>query len=106
VVFSGYGASSLDIMLYFFLEVSDWSNELVERQNIYLEILRLSKELGISFAFPTQTLHMETFPEKSSLTAKHDQSIDFLKTTASDFSSVGNKAKPEGLGIFTAPFRE
>ena len=51
-------------MVYFFFEVKDWSMELVERQNIYLEILRLAQELKVEFAFPTQTLHIDTFPGK------------------------------------------
>src|SRR5690606_6044634 len=67
VVFSGYGPSSLDIMLYFFFECPDWSIELVERQNIYLEILRLAQALKINFAFPTQTLHIESSPGQPAL---------------------------------------
>lgn len=65
VVFEGYGDFSLNVLVYFFLQVEDWSKELVERQNIYLEIYRLAQSLGVTFAFPTQTLHIESFPEKS-----------------------------------------
>lgn len=63
VCFSGYGASSLDIMLYFFLETSDWTAELKARQQLYLDILKLAEKLAVEFAFPTQTLHVESFPE-------------------------------------------
>jgi MscS family membrane protein len=63
VVFNDFGASSLDILLYFFLEVPDWATELREREAILLDIVRLAKELGVSFAFPTQTLHLESTPE-------------------------------------------
>ncbi len=62
VVFNAYQADSLEILVYFFLIVPDWSAELVERQNVYLEILRLAKDLEVEFAFPTQTLHVESFP--------------------------------------------
>lgn len=65
VVFYDYGSDSLIIMLYLFFKVPDWSNELIERQNILLEIFRLAKESKIEFAFPTKTLHVETFPEKN-----------------------------------------
>ena len=54
--FSGYGPHSLQILLNFFLRVKDWDTELLQKQNIFLEILRLSKKLGVDFAFPTQTL--------------------------------------------------
>lgn len=62
VYFAGYASSSLQIFINFFLKVSDWDSELLQKQNIYLEILKLSKKLDISFAFPTQTLDMPTFP--------------------------------------------
>jgi MscS family membrane protein len=43
--------------------VPDWATELREREAILLDIIRLAKELGVSFAFPTQTLHLESTPE-------------------------------------------
>ncbi len=64
VVMQGYGSSALEILLYCFLVVPDWTTELKEKQNIYLEILRLSKEIGVEFAFPTTTLHVESLPSK------------------------------------------
>ena len=62
VYFSGYGASSLKIFINFFLKVSDWDEELLQKQNIFLEILKLSKKLEVSFAFPTQTLDIPFLP--------------------------------------------
>lgn len=49
-------------MLYFFVKVPDWSAELVERQRVFLEVIRLAAALRVKFAFPTQTLEIETFP--------------------------------------------
>lgn len=60
VVFNDFSDSSLRLLLYFFLAVPDWSTELVDRQNIFLDIVRLADELGVSFAFPTRTLHLES----------------------------------------------
>lgn len=57
-------SSSLNIMFYIFFNVPTWSDELRCRHEVLLSIIRLAEELGINFAFPTQTLHMETFPEK------------------------------------------
>jgi MscS family membrane protein len=57
---SGFGAHSLDVMVYFFFQVPTWSDELRERHYVFLEILRLAKELGVEFAFPTRTLHIES----------------------------------------------
>ena len=60
VHFRDFGAHSLDVLLYFFFRVDSWTAELTERQNVFLEIMRLAGELGVEFAFPTQTLHLGT----------------------------------------------
>jgi MscS family membrane protein len=107
VVFSGFGPSSLDIMLYFFLRVPDWSEELVERQNIYLEILRLANRIGVDFAFPTQSVHVESFPDKNPHQRhQEDWSTSNLKQNASLFGPKGDQSRPSGLGIFVPPSRE
>lgn len=106
VVFSDWGADSLNVMLYAFLKVPDWSTELVERQNIYLEILRLAKEVGVEFAFPTQTLHVESFPEKQPTRTATPGVKEKLKDIARRFSHNGDLSRPEGAGIFVPPYRE
>jgi MscS family membrane protein len=58
VYFNQFGASSLDILLYCFLQCPDWSVELRERHRLFLDILQLARKLGVQFAFPTSTLHM------------------------------------------------
>ena len=60
--FSAYGAHSLQILMNFFLKVPNWDTELLQKQNIFLEILRLAKELEVDFAFPTQTLDLLNIP--------------------------------------------
>ena len=52
VVFNNYGDFSLNIMVYYFLKVPDWGQELLEKQNINLEILKLAENIGVEFAFP------------------------------------------------------
>ena len=58
VYFNQFNSSSLDILLYCFLDVSEWAIELRERQRLFLDIVRLANRLKLSFAFPTQSLHM------------------------------------------------
>jgi MscS family membrane protein len=60
VIFKSYGDFSLNIMLYYFFEVADWTEELLAKEDINLKILTLAKELGVEFAFPTQTVHLES----------------------------------------------
>ncbi len=57
---TGFGASSLDVMVYFFFQCETWSIELREKHNVFLRIMGLAKDLRISFAFPTQSLHIES----------------------------------------------
>lgn len=58
VNFTEFGASSLDVMLYMFFEAPDWTAEIDGRNQLALDILRVARELGVSFAFPTQTIHL------------------------------------------------
>jgi MscS family membrane protein len=58
--FNDFGESGLDILIYYYLYVPDYVNELKEREKILLEILDLAKKSDIEFAFPTRTLHVET----------------------------------------------
>lgn len=63
VYLNGFGPSSLDIMLYCFHECPEWSTELRERHRLLLDIIRLAKNLGVEFAFPTSTLYMQQAAE-------------------------------------------
>lgn len=123
VVFTGFGDSSLDIMLYFFLKVPNFAFELVQRQRIYMEILRLAQELEVDFAFPTTTLHVDTLPTvfkeaaagasgasqpeaQSMHKPKHKPTEEKLISEVKQFKRGGSKAKPDGLGIYVPPYQE
>ncbi len=58
VYLNDFADSSLNILVYVFFEVDDWSIELRERERLFIDIVRLADQLGISFAFPTRTLHL------------------------------------------------
>lgn len=60
VWFNGFADSSLNILLYCFLETPEWGTELRERHRLLLDIIRLADRLGVSFAFPTRTLYMQS----------------------------------------------
>ena len=67
VYFNDMAASSLNIMFYIFFQVPTWGEELRCRHEVLMRIMELGKEMGINFAFPTQTLHIENMPGKPSL---------------------------------------
>ena len=58
VYLNQFSDSSLDVLLYCFLEVPDWSMELRERHRLFADVLRLAERLNVGFAFPTRSLHM------------------------------------------------
>lgn len=58
VYLNDFADSSLNILLYVFFEVPDWPTELRERERLFVDIVRLADQLGVSFAFPTQTIHL------------------------------------------------
>ena len=58
IYFVNFGASSLDIQLQVFWETPEYAREQAEKHRLMIDILRLAKEMNVSFAFPTQTLHM------------------------------------------------
>ncbi|MEM0996909.1 MAG: mechanosensitive ion channel family protein [Bacteroidota bacterium] len=64
VHFNEMGDFNLQILVYIFFEVPTWTQELEARQEFLLAVMRLAQRLGVQFAFPTQTLQIETFPEK------------------------------------------
>jgi MscS family membrane protein len=57
--FMEFGASSLDIMVLYFIDTMDWSVYLRIKEEINFEIMRIVEKHGADFAFPTQTIHLE-----------------------------------------------
>lgn len=66
IYFNNLSAYSQDIMFYIFFEVPTWPEELAARHEILIQIVKLANSLRVKFAFPTQTLHMDGFPENKS----------------------------------------
>ena len=71
VYFNEMASSSLNIMFYIFFGVPTWGEELKCRHEILMSIMKLGQEIGINFAFPTQTLHIENLPGQPSLSPSY-----------------------------------
>ncbi|MBN2194951.1 MAG: mechanosensitive ion channel family protein [Polyangiaceae bacterium] len=97
---SGFGAHSLDVMVYIFFAVGSWSEELRERHHVFLEILRLAQRLGISFAFPTQTLHLESMAAPGTIQEPRASLAEAeLAEIVDAFGPGGASARPAGPRI-------
>jgi len=62
VRFTDFGASSLDIFLYYFTSSIKWGEHLAVRERVNLNIMRIIREMGLSIAFPTRSIHVESLP--------------------------------------------
>jgi len=75
VNFTGFGASSLDIMVYCFTTTTVWGEFLEAREDLCLKIMDTLAELGLEIAFPSTTVYLrkddaeaaEAIPEKKRL---------------------------------------
>ncbi len=81
VEFIDYGDSSLNILLNVYFMTNDYAQEMHGRHILLLGILELANALGVEFAFPSQTLFMELFPEKKPAYPKYDTDSAFAKKT-------------------------
>ena len=88
VYLNTFGSSSLDILFYIFFDVKTWPEELKARHDVNLSIIKLAESLGVRFAFSTQTLHVEDFPEKMTLTPNDYPDREELKERVKAFEIV------------------
>ncbi len=62
VFFSGFGDSSLNILIRCNVTEPAWADFMAEQHAILLTIMDIVEELGLSVAFPSRSLYIESFP--------------------------------------------
>lgn len=89
------GTDSLQILVYIFFAAPSYSAELRSRHEILMASLELAKVLGVRFAFPTTTLHIEELPgqvantptyhtEQSTITERRQQFLTYFRKKYTD----------------------
>ena len=63
VNFESFGDSSLNIFVYTFTSTANWAKYLDIREDIQLQIMRIVEENNSSFAFPSQSIYVESMPK-------------------------------------------
>jgi len=63
VNFRDFNASDLGIMIYTFAARSEWKSYLEIRESVNLAIMEIVEKHGASFAFPSQSVYIESMPE-------------------------------------------
>ena len=64
VWFQNYSASSLELWIVYVAKDPDFARHMALRQRVNLGIMRAVAARGLAFAFPTQTVHVASLPEK------------------------------------------
>ncbi len=62
VYFRDFGASSMDIWIVYVIKDADFTKHMQVRQRLNLAFMRAVEARGLSFAFPTQTVHVASLP--------------------------------------------
>jgi len=79
VKFSGFNDSSLDVFFYFFTKTTNWGEFLDVQHEVKLHIAHIAESLNLSFAFPSQSIYMETPPNKTERVKISDKARLYLK---------------------------
>jgi MscS family membrane protein len=91
VEFTGFGDSALLIMVNVYFKSLVWGVEQSSKHRLHMAIIKLAKELGVEFAFPSTTVTIEQFPEKKSLSLKYNTDQETIDATVAkivaDFTS-------------------
>lgn len=57
-------ASSINIYIDVFLDVKTWGEELRCKEEVLYQIINTAKEVGVEFAYPSQSLYIESMPNR------------------------------------------
>ncbi|WP_199764201.1 mechanosensitive ion channel family protein [Helicobacter felis] len=63
VFVDNFGDSSINILVYCFSKSVVWGEWLAIKEDVMLKIMKIVEELGLSFAFPSQSLYLESVPQ-------------------------------------------
>lgn len=56
---TGFGASSIDIMVLYYTKTTNYKEWLAVTERLNLEILDIMRKVGVSFAFPSRSIYIE-----------------------------------------------
>ena len=89
VEFVGFGDSALQIMLNVYFKHPGWAVEQSSKHRLHMAIVKFANEIGVGFAFPSQTVMIEDFPEKKSVDLQYNADANkadaVLKDVLKDF---------------------
>ena len=102
---SGFGDSALEIMVFFFFDCDTWTKEMSARHDIYLEFMRLAQDIGVGFAFPTRSLHIESAANRTDKSLPAALSAEELGAIVASYGPDGDRSHPEGISITESQYK-
>jgi MscS family membrane protein len=66
VSFTSFDDSSLGLLVYTFSKTSNWERYLKTKEDVNLNIMKIVEENKVAFAFPSQSLYIESMPKSIS----------------------------------------
>jgi len=84
-----FAESALEVMVYTFFTSTTWSDELAGKHQLLIAFKRLAERIGVDFAFPTRTLHVETQAEASDRRVPDAPAEDALVASVRAFGPEG-----------------
>jgi MscS family membrane protein len=94
VHFADMGASSLDVMVVCYSDSPGYRDYLEAKHHLMLEWMRLAEDLGVGFAFPTQTLHVESLAALDSVPEVQVPADEMLGQTVAGYGPDGERGTP------------
>lgn len=89
------GPSAVEILVYYHVVVANWTEELTARSQNLLEFIRVARELGVSFALPSNSVYIASTPERP-LTPETAPPPEVLDQLVASFGPGGSLAHPHG----------
>ena len=108
VYLNGLGESSLNVLLYCFVETPDWGTELREKHRLLADVLRLAERLDVEFAFPSRSIHVvrpadlehpERPADDTAGRARGDAAAHAILAGASELEGPGGPTAAGGDGL-------
>lgn len=92
--FIGFGDSALLILVNVYFRSLDWNLEQSSKHKLHIAIVKLAKELGVEFAFPSTTVTIENFPEKKGINPRYDTDKERIEIAISSVVSNFEEENP------------
>ena len=73
VHFVDFDSSSLNVRVIAQVLLADWKSFTALKESLMLEIMDIVEKLGISFAFPSRSLYIESTPDSAAVQAQADE---------------------------------